>query len=554
MKTESKKRAPKLNYVSPNQLTLVGFESPFAKNLLPENRWVVLAGLIPWDEISSVYLKQMSGSTEGRPPLNPRIVLGALIIKHICNLDDRETVAQISENVYMQYFLGYSSFSSAVPFDASLFVEIRKRLGAEQVNAINERILALKTGFEDSKTEVENTDNQQDKGIDSSNNAASETHKGTLLLDATAAPQDIAFPTDLNLLNEARQKSEKIIDILYSQTVGLLKKPRTYRKKARKLFLHVAQKRRRTHKEIRKAVGQQLRFLNRNLKIVDTLLDRFETYPLDARMQKYLMVLHTLYEQQNIMYQSDTHTIPDRIVSIHQPHVRPIVRGKSTANVEFGAKLHLSYIDGFSFLDQISWDAFNEGSHMIEYVENFRKRFGCYPREVLADQIYCTRANRRALKDLGIKLIAKPLGRPSAVSEHVRPGARNPIEGKFGQAKTAYGLNRIRARLAATSESWIATIILVLNLVRLTEAARLCQIFQKVILSISAHVAKLLLTLRHFYKTKINLNPAQYPENIYFSRVQFFSSPYISSLKTVADIYFVSNCNKADLSYLNKRI
>ena len=104
---------------------------------------------------------------------------------------------------------------------------------------------------------------------------------------------------------------------------------------------------------------------------------------------------------------------------------------------------------------------------MIDYVEMFRKRFGCYPREVLADQIYCTRNNRAELKRLGIKLLAKPLGRPSAMSIHVSPGERNPIEGKFGQAKTAYGLDRIKARLKGTSESWIATIILVLNLVKL---------------------------------------------------------------------------------------
>ncbi len=101
-------------------------------------------------------------------------------------------------------------------------------------------------------------------------------------------------------------------------------------------------------------------------------------------------------------------------------------------------------------------------------VEKYRARFGYYPETVLADKIYCNRANRATLKLLGIKLRAKPLGRPSAVDvEHVRPGERNPIEGTFGQAKTAYGLNRIKARLAQTSESWIATIILVLNLVKL---------------------------------------------------------------------------------------
>jgi IS5 family transposase len=92
----------------------------------------------------------------------------------------------------------------------------------------------------------------------------------------------------------------------------------------------------------------------------------------------------------------------------------------------------------------------------------------------LADKILCTRFNRAWLKEKGIKLIAKPLGRPSAVQSHVSPGERNPIEGKFGQAKTAYGLDRIKARLRNTSESWIASIILVLNLVKLAGAVLPC--------------------------------------------------------------------------------
>jgi hypothetical protein len=105
-------------------------------------------------------------------------------------------------------------------------------------------------------------------------------------------------------------------------------------------------------------------------------------------------------------------------------------------------------VDGFSFLDTVSWDAFSEGSHLSDYVENYQKRFGFYPAKVLADKAYCTRENRKWLKEKGIKLAAKPLGRPSAkaVENHVRPGERNPIEGnradsRFGQAKNAYGMN-----------------------------------------------------------------------------------------------------------------
>ncbi len=168
------------------------------------------------------------------------------------------------------------------------------------------------------------------------------------------------------------------------------------------------------------------------------------------------------------MFSQRSHHVEDRIVSIHQPHVRPIVRGKARSHTEFGSKIHVSLVDGYSFLDTLSWDAFNEGSRLLEYIEGYRDKFGFYPLEVLADKIYCTRENRKHLKGLGIQLLAKPLGRPSAVKKnYVRPGERNAIEGKFGQGKNAYGLGRIKARLKTTSESWIASIILVLNLVRL---------------------------------------------------------------------------------------
>ena len=477
MNKASKKRALTPEYVSPKQMVLAGFETPFERSLNKANRWVVLAHLIPWDEICSVYYKHVKISDTGRPPLNPRIVLGAMIIKHLCNLDDRETVDLISENVYMQYFLGYSSFTSEAPFDASLFVEIRKRLGQDAMNAMNEKIAELKAHIGE-KAEHEDPDDKQNK------NQEDIPNKGKVIYDATACPQDIAYPTDLNLLNDARKKSEQLIDLLYSPELHL-KKPRTYCKIARKLYLKTAQKKNKTKKEIRRAVRAQLGFLKRNLISLNALLDSYSVIPLKPLEHKYLLVINTLYEQQKQMYDTRTHSIEDRIVSIHQPHVRPIVRGKSQAKVEFGAKIHVSLIEGIAFLDELSWDAFNEGSHMMEYVEKYHQRFGFYPKELLADKIYCTRQNRAALKEKNIKLLAKPLGRPSAVQIHLSPGERNPIEGKFGQAKTGYGLNRIKARLRETSETWIASIILVLNLVKLAGLALPC-LFSKLVVSFSA--------------------------------------------------------------------
>jgi len=508
-----KNRASKQGYISPGQGIFPGFESPFSKHLNPLNRWVVLAGKIPWDELVNVYSKQMHNSQTGAEGINPRVVIGAVIIKHMCDLSDRETIQQIQENLYMQYFIGYSSFSDEEPFDPSLFVEFRKRLGMEEINAINEKILHLAT---------------QQKVVSSSNNAASPpvnaieepalpspvceekivsssnkddnaavsppanaieapalpapvceekviTHQGKLIVDATACPQDISYPTDLNLLNDAREKSEELIDFLYSSTLHK-KKPRTYREVARKTYLKVAQKKTKSKSEIRRAIRKQLGFVKRNIKNTHKLLSHYKAIPFNAKQYKYFLVIQTLYDQQAQMYKEKIHSIEHRIVSIHQPHVRPIVRGKTNAHVEFGAKIQVSLMNGFAFLEEFSWEAYNEGTRLLKTIEQYKVRSGHYPKEVLVDKIYCNRTNRAKLKELGIALIAKPLGRPKAMSIHIRPGQRNPIEGKFGQAKTAYGMNRIKARLQQTSESWIASIVMVLNLVKLTGQVLYCLI------------------------------------------------------------------------------
>jgi len=466
MKKSSKRRAASRPYISVDQLVISGFETPFSQNLDPDNRWVQLANQIPWDELSHLYLKKFSPKATGRPPLNPRIVIGSLIIKHMNNLDDRETISQITENIYMQYFLGYSAFSSTPPFDPSLFVEIRKRLGDELLAEMNLRIIQISA----EKTPKQTKDNDKNDPDSVLN------HKGELLVDATASPQDIAYPTDLNLLNKSREITEAIIDELH---VSGQNKPRTYRQKARKQYLQVAQNRNPSRKTIHKGIGKQLNFLRRNIKHIEAMLDSYSIFPLSVKQQKQYWVIQTVYSQQLEMYSERKHSIADRIVSIHQPHVRPIVRGKSRTKVEFGSKLHLSLVDGFAFVDTISWNAYNEGIHLCEYVENYKSRFGFYPQKVLADKAYCTRKNRQWLKEKQIKLAAKPLGRPSAkaVENHLSPGERNPIEGKFGQAKNGYGLNRIRARLKQTSQSWIASIILVLNLVNLARQASCCLSF-----------------------------------------------------------------------------
>lgn len=470
----SKNLASKQKYTPISQLTLEGFETPFVKSLKKENRWVVLSSIIPWDKIVSIYDKNLR-STTGRPPINGRVVLGAMIIKHFCNFSDEETILNLQENMYMQYFCGYSSYDPEPAFDSSLFVLIRDRLGIAGVSEMNDLITKFKPENVDSQSLekdisiiVENNEKQGSTHLEETKDENSIQNKGRVLYDATVCPQEIAYPTDLNLLNDCRKKSEKMIDFLYNMS-DLKKKPRTYRENARKDYLHTAQKKSKSKSEIRVAIGKQLRYLRRNFNIIKNLLDfHGQAIPFDASMLRYYWIIQHCYNQQIQMFENKTKSIENRLVSIHQPHVRPIVRGKLNAKVEFGSKINLSMVEGLAYVDELSWEAFNEGTHLMDYVGQYKTRFGYYPAEVLADKIYCTRANRKALKELSIFLIAKPLGRPKAVIEqHVSPGERNEIEGKFGQGKRGYGMDKIRAKLKQTSEAWVAMIVLVLNLVKL---------------------------------------------------------------------------------------
>ena len=175
------------------------------------------------------------------------------------------------------------------------------------------------------------------------------------------------------------------------------------------------------------------------------------------------------------MYRKRAHQVEDRIVSIHQPHVRPIVRGKAKAKTEFGAKINISLLDGYARVDRFDWDAFNEGQDLQAQVERFRTLTGKYPALVQVDKIYLTRENRRFLKEKEIRYTGEPLGRKPVKQiksgyqkrkERRESAERNQVEGKFGQGKRGYGLNDIRARLSTTSNSWIGAIIFVMNLVR----------------------------------------------------------------------------------------
>ena len=465
-----------IRYTPSNQLSMEEFKTPFVNSLSPDNRWVKMSQIVPWDKFAQLYISMMN-SGFGRPGISPRIVLGSLIIKHQENLDDRGVIEAIQENVYMQYFLGLSEFSTKPVFDPSLFVEIRKRIGADLFDALN--IDLIKSISE--KSDKVYLKNEEKKGNDQPKN------KGKLQADATVADQYITYPTDNGLLNTARKQSQELIDVLFEANQKRGIKPRTYRKKLDKAFLSYSKKKKKAKRVHRIMTRSLLEAVKRNLNHIEKMLNIFKKehahFPLNYKNQRILWIIKHLYDQQKSMYDAKVQSYPDRLVSIQQPHVRAVPRGKTKAQIEFGSKLGVSLDQGFARINTLSWQAYHEGKDLIKQIEAYKHIHGYYPELVLVDKAYATRENRKWLKERDIRITASPLGRKRSIQADTKSqkrkrkkefAERNHIEGKFGQAKNGYGLNKIKARLQNTSESWVACIFFIMNLINYRKKVSLC--------------------------------------------------------------------------------
>ena len=198
-----------------------------------------------------------------------------------------------------------------------------------------------------------------------------------------------------------------------------------------------------TKKQRRKAIKKQLQYIKRNLAHIEQLIAvGASLFWLSKRQYKMLLVVTEVYRQQLEMYEDRKQRIDDRIVSLSQPHVRPIVRGKAGKPVEFGAKMSASCYNGYVFLDHLSWDNFNESGDLKAQIEKFKEETGFYPESVHVDKIYRTRENRAYCQERGIRMSGPHDGRPPAnISKEKKKQSledervRNAIEGKFGQGK-----------------------------------------------------------------------------------------------------------------------
>jgi len=406
---------------------------PFGGALDERNRWLRILELIPWQELEYEYLK--SFSDVGRPAKDAQLVLGLLLLKHMTKLSDREIIAEVMENPYMQAFCGFHSMATTATLDASTLTQVRKRLGPTFFREMEKKTYAVLI----------------ERGI---------IRARGLLADATVFPEEIKFPTDVGLLNDVRRWLVRTIRRLGG-------KMRTRRRKAETDYLRFSKTKRKTKKIIHRAKKAMLQYVRRNLGQLETVLRGIPD--VEKKILEYLAVSKEIFRQQWEMYKTKMNRIAGRIVSLYRPYVRPIKTGKQGKETEFGARGALTHVDGFLFLDYWKHEAFNESEHVARHMAAYGERFGKLPPYFVGDTKYGTRKNRADLETLSVRPSFKPLGRKAKTPVRDpwfrrKQKERNRIEGGFGHGKEHFGLARVRYKGEETSEVWVRASLLAMNL------------------------------------------------------------------------------------------
>jgi hypothetical protein len=377
------------------------------------------------------------------------MAIGTLVVKERYRFSDDDILEEIRMNPYLQYFIGLPEFTHEAPFDKSAITRFRKRITPEMLSEINDIIIGRKkTGEEGESNDPSDGQPPSSEGKQPDPPCEEETadkaaNEGTLILDATCAPQNIRYPTDISLLNEAREKLEEMVDVVHGAGFTEGKKPRTYRNLARKEYLRYARNRKPSRKLLRKSLRKQLGYVGRDLSYLEAILARHPN-ALSQRLMAYLLTIRTLFEQQKEMYDKRTHSAGNRI-------------------------------NGYARLEKLSWEAFNEGGTLQDSVERFKADTGYYPARILADKLFRTRDNLSYCIKHGIRMNGPKLGRPPKDPilyreqlrvEREESGERSEIECTFGVGKRRYTLGCIMTRLQHTSEVSIHMSFLTMNLFR----------------------------------------------------------------------------------------
>lgn len=287
--------------------------------------------------------------------------------------------------------------------------------------------------------------------------------------DATCYESYVTYPTDAKLIWKCCQEVFDLINRI-GKELGL-RRSRANHDKHKKHYLRYAKSKKKTNRGRKKLCRSLLKYLDRLLLRVNELLQK----PMKRIHLNRLHTIEQIKQQQWSMYFGKETTVPNRIVSLHKPYIRPIKRGKETKPTEFGAKVNKLQVDGISFIEQLSFDAFNEGIRMQSTIDMQRRYFGKCS-QMGADAIYGTNENRKYCTAEHIATCFKPKGKQGKHEEQksqmrsILGKVRSTyLEGSFGNEKQHYLLDKIKARTQQTEIVWIFLGMLTSNAVKIAK-------------------------------------------------------------------------------------
>jgi transposase, IS5 family len=409
---------------------------------------IKIAKAIDWVSVSEK-LSRFYCADNGRPAKPSRAKVGLLILKHLYRYSDVELADLIKRDIYAQYLCDVSLKEAKNFINPSTLSKFRKQIGVEGVKLIEQEVFMSL---------------QRTKLL-----------KGRrLVCDTTVVPSDIAYPTDVSLLDKVRREAVHYLDT--ARQFGA-KAYRTYKRTARRVFITYQKIRHHTTQSRRRAQRKLLQFSRRN---INQLKEAMETITADAHKitgniqdkfiketQCFLDTASVIITQQKDVY----HGLPvqERIVSVHKPHIRPMVRGKYPVEVEFGPKALLNLKNKCLFIESLNFANISDSSLLGTAIDAYKERFGAYPSQLSTDRGFWSKENYRLAEEKNISKIAiENKGKSSYLAhkpfrERMRR-LRCSIEAKISLAKRKYGLDRIRYHIAGGEEMWIRLGLIAMNL------------------------------------------------------------------------------------------
>jgi len=388
---------------------------------------------VPWEPM--VCALQLKDQKKGPISIfSPRGKIALMFLKHYCGCSDRKLIEQFNGNIHYQIFC--DTILEPGEFISNYKIVSQIRCEIAEILSIDELESCLMEHWRPHMNDLD-----------------------SITCDATCYESYIRYPTDVKLLWES-------VSWLFVRIKGIcnnkrIRMPRTKYNKWVARYVSYSKMRQKRKKKRRSLTRGSLRLLTKLDKELSALEQQYpDVIPTGRSAQRRDTIKIVLAQQRAKFYEGIRPS--GAIISLDKPYLRPIVRGKEVKPVEFGAKVHKLQIDGISFIEHLSFDAFNEGTRIDSTIYKAQVLTHTQTKLLGADAIYATNANRKLLSKKGIQTDFRIKGRPgrhqyhkSQIAKMITKERASRLEGSFGTDKEYFLLKKIRARKEKTERLWI---------------------------------------------------------------------------------------------------